>query len=130
MNEFQEMIATLLQAILAVGIPIITAFLVNLLKKKTEQVKAEISSELAEKYIDEVAYAVRDAVLCVSQTYVDELKKNDLFVSESQYKALQLALGRTKALLTNEAREFLCKAYGDLNAYLTTKIEAEVKLLK
>ena len=33
-------------------------------------------------------------------------------------------------LMTSEARAFLEKAYGDLNAYLVSKIEAEVRVQK
>jgi hypothetical protein len=33
-------------------------------------------------------------------------------------------------LLTDEAKEYITMAYGDIKAYLTTKIEAEVKAQK
>jgi hypothetical protein len=34
------------------------------------------------------------------------------------------------AVLTDEAKEYLAEAYGDLTAYITTKIEAEVNVSK
>jgi hypothetical protein len=33
-------------------------------------------------------------------------------------------------LLTDEAKEYITMAYGDIKTYLTTKIEAEVKAQK
>ncbi len=41
--------------------------------------------------------------------------------------AVSLAQAQAKNLLTVEAMDYLHKAYGDLNKYLTSRIEAEVR---
>ena len=47
--------------------------------------------------------------------------------SEAQAEALQKSLDKTLALLSEVAKSALEEIYGDLNEYLTVRIEAEVK---
>lgn len=53
-----------------------------------------------------------------------------LAAKENQEAALQMAVDKAAMLMTAEARAFLEKAYGDLNAYLVSRIEAEVRVQK
>jgi hypothetical protein len=41
-----------------------------------------------------------------------------------------MSMDAVLAVLTDDAKEYLTNAFGDLDAYLTTKIEAEVKAQK
>ena len=77
-----------------------------------------------------MADAISTAVTYTSQTYVDALKNSGKFTKENQEEALKKAVEQAEKLLTAEARSFLEKAYGDLNAYLVSKIEAEVRVQK
>lgn len=126
----QELLTTLLQAVITVAVPILATFAVNFFTAKTAQAKASTENELADKYLTNVNDAVTTAVLYVSQTYTDALKKSGTFTVENQREALKQASAQAKALLTADASKFLTELYGDLNDYLAMKIEAEVKLLK
>ena len=126
----KEVLITLLQALILIAVPLISSFAVSLLKTIAERVKATTNSELAYKYISEAADAVSTAVLYVSQTYTDKLKESSAFTKENQTEALQLAIDKAKTLITQESASFITEAYGGLNDYLRTKIEAEVKLQK
>ena len=64
------------------------------------------------------------------QTYVEALKKDNAFTAEAQKEAFNQTFNAVMAVLTDDAKEYLTTVYGDLNAYITTKIEAEVKLNK
>ena len=122
----KEFFATLLQAVLTAAVPVISAFLVQELRSRT----IATNSEAVNNYTELILGAVSDAVLCINQTYVDKQKDEATFDIQSQEKALKMALAEAKRLLTQEAKEFAVKAYGDIDAYLTTLIEAQVKTNK
>ena len=126
----EELLTTLLQAVLTVTVPVITAFAVRFLNAKAGEAKGHMNNETAVRYLTEAAEAVETAVLHTAQTYVDGLKASDKWTKENQKEALSMAIKEAKFLLTEEAEAFLGKAYGDLNNYLTAKIEAEVKALE
>ncbi len=113
---------TLTGIIIAV-IPLLTTYFVAWVRNKT----ANLKSDLAEKYINEVAIAVADAVTATSQTFVDDLRKNGKFTLEAQKQAAQKALNACIASLSPKCIEFLDKAYDDVEQYITNKIEAEVR---
>ena len=78
----------------------------------------------------EIANAVADAVAYVSQVYVDGLKLAGSFDEEAQKQALSMALAACLASLSQSAQDYIQRTYGDVNSYLTTKIEAEVRAQK
>ena len=124
-----ETIMAMLQSVVILAVTLLTVYAVNFLAHKTKQIKAAVGNELAEKYIGEVADAVTDAVLATSQTYVDALKQSGTFSVENQKEALRKSIAAAKAQLTAGAEDFLHTAYGDVNKFLETKIEAEIKAL-
>lgn len=124
MNEF---LSTLLQAVIIAAVPVCAGFLAKGIKAAAGYLGAKTENENAKKYLEAAADAVSTAVTYTSQKYVDSLKKSDSFSKENQEAALEMAVDNAKALLTAEAQRFLEEAYGDLNAYLISKIEAEVR---
>ena len=79
------------------------------------------------KIVKEIASAAADAVAMVSQTYVDGLKAAGNFDAAAQKQALSMALAACLASLSQSAQDYIERTYGDVNSYLTTKIEAEVR---
>ncbi len=71
--------------------------------------------------------AVNDAVLTISQTYVDSLKKSGKFDIEAQNLAKNKAIDTATALMTEDVRKAIDKMYGDFNLWLDTAIESSVK---
>lgn len=124
MNEF---LATLLQAVIIAAVPVCAAFIGKGLKALASYLGQKSENDTAKKYLAAAADAVSTAVTFTSQTYVDALKKSGEFTKENQEEALWLAVGIAKNLMTVEARAFLENAYGDLNTYLQSRIEAEVR---
>ena len=47
--------------------------------------------------------------------------------TEAEKKAFELTYNKIMNVLTEEAKEYLTAIYGDLEIYITTKIESEVK---
>ena len=126
----KEFLFDLLYAVSTAAIPVCAAFLVQFLFRKSAQIGAQTDSLTAKKLLDEVTSAVTTAVTYTSQTYVDSLKKNGKFTPENQKIALDLSVERAKKLLTSEAKVFLNNAYGNLNDYLVSRAEAEVRRQK
>lgn len=106
---------------------VLTAYLITYIQTAKEQLKKKTDNELLNKYIDMVGNTVSDCVKTTNQTYVDSLKQEGKFDEEAQKTAFQKSLNAVLALLTTEAKEYLTEAYGDLNLYLTNKIESTVE---
>lgn len=123
----REFLFTLLQAVATAAIPVCAAFLVQFLRKKSEQIGAQIDNMELKELLDEVTDAVSTAVTYTGQTYVDALKKEGIFDVEAQKTALETSLKMAISLLSESARSALATIYGNLDDYLVSKIEAEVR---
>ena len=109
---------------------ILTTYLVKLIRKKNKELDEKVSNKISKKYIDMLADTITDCVVSTNQTYVDALKEANAFDKEAQKKAFELTYNKIMNVLTEEAKEYLTAIYGDLEIYITTKIESEVKLYK
>ena len=109
---------------------ILTTYLVKLIRKKNKELDEKVSKEVSRKYIDMLADTITDCVVSTNQTYVDALKEANAFDKEAQKKAFELTYNKIMNVLTEDAKEYLTTIYGDLEIYITTKIESEVKLYK
>lgn len=126
----KDVIITLLEAVITVSVPIIAGYLAGFLKKSSAQVEAKTENERAKHYIEEVTEAVTTAVTATSQTYVDALKNKNMFTKEAQVEALEKAKNTAVAIISPAAAEFITEVYGDLELYLTAKIEEAVRVQK
>ena len=73
---------------------------------------------------------ITDCVIATNQTYVDALKVEGKFDAEAQKKAFSLTCNAVLYILTDDAKEYLSESLGDLESYITSKIESQVKLQK
>lgn len=126
----KEALTTTLEVVVTTVIPLLAMFLIIFLKKKSAQVSAQTENEIAKAYIEEITNAVTTAVTATSQTYVDSLKKGGVFDKEAQLAALQKSKDTALAILSPAAAEFIARVYGDINTYLTAKIEETVRTQK
>ncbi len=110
----------------AVIIPLITLLGGKLIK----WISAKIDNEKTEKYITDATTIVLDAVRCVFQTYVDSLKKEGNFGKDAQLTALNKAKGIVLAQLGDDVRDYIETHFGDVDAWVTTQIEASINTLK
>ena len=127
MNAF---IIELLHALATAAIPVCAAYLVQYLHRKTEQIIAQTDNMTIKAFLTEATDAVSTAVTYTSQTFVDALKKEGKFDKDKQQEALEKSLDKAISLLSEPAKKALEDIYDDLAAYLTSKIEAEVRSQK
>lgn len=109
---------------------VLTAYLVAFIRSKSKELSAKTDNENAQKYIAMLGETISACVIATNQTYVENLKKDQLFDAEAQKEAFQKTYDAVMAVLTDEAKMYLASIYGDLTTYITNKIEAEVKLNK
>lgn len=105
---------------------VLTAYIVKLIQKKSNEIDAKIDDDTLRKYNDILASAIKECVLATNQTYVNALKGQNLFDEKAQKEAFKLTYEKVMTIMTDTAKEHLAEAYGDLTIYITTKIEAEV----
>ena len=89
-----------------------------------------LSKIISDGLADEITSRLEDAVYATTQTYVDDLKASGSFNKEAQVHALALALATLLGSLSQEAKDYIEKNFGNAETYLTGRIEAEVKRQK
>ena len=109
---------------------VLTAYAVKFINIKSEELINSRKQELEKKYINMLNSTITDCVIATTQTYVDSLKKQGVFNADAQKVAFSMTYTSVMNLLTEEATEYLNTIIGDLNLYITQKIEAEVNLNK
>lgn len=109
---------------------VLTAYLIQWIKAKTAEAVERNQKDKFDKYIEMVGKTITKCVSATNQTYVDALKKAGAFDLESQKQAFNITLKAVLTTLGQDAIEYLSVVYGDVNEYLTTLIEAEVKAQK
>ena len=106
---------------------VLTTFLIVFINKKAQELKAQTDNELYHKYIDMLEQTVINCVIATNQTYVDSLKAQGKFDLEAQKEAFNRTYNQVMLILADDVKEYLSSAVGDLNAYITNMIEAQVK---
>lgn len=124
--EWLTLLYEILQVCIIPLLGVLTTYIVKFINVKSEEIKATTDSELATKYITMLSQTISDCVIATNQTYVEALKKDNAFTKEAQEEAFKKTYEAVLATLTDDAKEYLAEVYGDLNAYIKNKIEAEV----
>ena len=109
---------------------LLIAWLVSYINTKRNQLVDKSKNDTMDKYISMLADTITNCVIATNQTYVENLKKDKMFTAEAQKEAFTMTYNAVMAILTDEAKDYLTEAYGDLSAYITQRIEAEVSLNK
>lgn len=127
MNEF---LSALFQTVIIAAVPVCTGAVIKGIRAAARYLAAKAESETVRKYLEDVASAISTAVTYTSQVYVDALKHSNSFTKENQEEALSLAIREAVNLMRYETITFLKETYGDINDYLVSRIEAEVRAQK
>ena len=128
--EWLPLLYEILQVCVIPLLGVLTAYVVKFINMKSVEIQANVNNDMADKYIAMVADTVSACVIATNQTYVEALKKQNAFTAEAQKEAFQLTYNAVMAILTDDAKEYLAEIYGDVAAYITNKIEAEVNISK
>lgn len=105
-------------------------YLTYLISIKIKETKQKTENDVAAKYLDMLDDTIANAVLATTQTYVEALKKAGKFDLDAQKEAFKKTYNTVMNVLTDEAIKYITESIGDLETYVSNKIEAQVKLTK
>lgn len=125
----EELLYKILAAVLVAVLPILTGFVCNLLRKAADEIKLRAKTERERALVEEINNAVDSAVKYVNQTFVDELKKSNLWNGSEEYAeaAFNEAFQKTIEIISAEATDYILDTFGDVRSYLEVKIEENVR---
>lgn len=125
-----EIVIQIIQVCVIPLLGILTKFLVDFLSAKRDELNSKTDNEIAQKYTNMIYQTVVDCVIATNQTFVESLKKSGSFDEAAQKEAFNRTMSAVMAILSDDAKEYITEATGDLNTYLTQLIEAEVNKRK
>lgn len=112
--------------LLSIGV----VYVIYFLNAKTKELKDKTDNDLYDKYLDMLNSTITQCVIATTQTYVSSLKQQGKFDEEAQKTAFQKTYDSVMSILTAESKYYLQTALGDLEAYVNSRIEAEVAINK
>ena len=128
--EWLPLLYEILQVCIFPLLGVLNAYIVKFINAKSAEIQHNVDNDMADKYIAMVTDTISACVIATNQTYVEALKKQNAFTAEAQKEAFQLTYNAVMAILTDDAKDYLAEIYGDVAAYITNKIEAEVNISK
>lgn len=128
--EWLPLLYQILEVCLIPLLGVLTAYIIKFINSKSKELQNKVDNDTADKYIQMLTDTISACVIATNQTYVEALKKENAFTKEAQQKAFDMTFNAVMDVLTDDAKEYLTHIYGDLTAYISNKIEAEVQINK
>ena len=125
----QEFFNALLMAVIAVCVPFLASVAASCIRSAADRATEQAKTERQRMLFQEIAMAVETSVTSVAQTYVDNMKDQNLFDADAQRKALNQCIETAMKILSPAAAEFIV-SMGDPEEYLRPMVEAEVRRQK
>lgn len=89
-----------------------------------------VKNNNAKNILNSLLILVKNSVLEIKQTYVDELKKQGTFDIKTQKIALEKCYQKIVTNMPKEMEKWLKDNYNDIEAFIKGLIESQVGLLK
>ena len=124
--DFIELVQQIFTICVITLLGILTKFLVDFIKVKSEEILGKVDNDLADKYIKMLTETITDCVIATNQTYVNSLKEQGKFDLEAQKVAFEMTCNSVLTILSDDAKEYLTNVFGDLEEYIRNKIEVSV----
>ncbi len=125
-----ELLTQIFQVCIIPLLGVLTTFIIKWINVKSNQIQKNNDNALANKYIQMLTDTINSCVIATNQTYVESLKKQGKFDAEAQKQAFEQTTQAVLTILSQEAKDYLANIYGDLDKYISEKIEASVNINK
>ena len=102
-----EMLQQIFELCIVPLLGILTTYLVKIIRKKSAEIDSKITDEKTSKYVKMLTSTITECVISTNQTYVDNLKGQNVFDKEAQEKAFEMTYNKVMNILTEEAKEYL-----------------------
>ena len=120
---WNEVIMYIIETVLKLIVLVIVPYLFN-------QIRIKLQNDVQIKYLGMFEQLVKDAVSQVQQTYVENMKAEDLFDEKAQIEAFDMVKGTVLNMMNDRMMKIVIEAVGDFDEYLRNKIEAQVFAIK
>jgi hypothetical protein len=102
-------------------------YLARFIHNKCEQLKAKTESEALKSLLEKIDYIVQIAVEATNQTFVEDKKKNCDFNADAQQQAFNQTFTSIENMLTDDDREKIINAFGDMGTFLRSSVENYIR---
>lgn len=119
MMTWNEVIMYIINTVFKLIIMVLIPYGVNLIRTK-------LKSDMQNKYLDRAEQLIKDAVNQVQQTYVENMKAEDLFDKSAQIEAFDKVKANVLSMMNEEMMNVVVEAVGDFDEWIRNKIEAQV----
>ena len=92
--------------------------------------KAKLTNDMQIKYVDLAKQMIVEAVEQVQQTYVDNMKAEDLFDANAQATAFDMVKTTVLNTMSDRMKGIVMEAVGDFEEFLRNTIESSVYTMK
>lgn len=128
--DWANMLKDIWEIVIIPLLGVLTIYLVNYVKAKNAALKQQTDNDLQKKYMDMLETTIISCVVTTNQTYTEALKKKGEFGVEAQKEAFKKTYEAVIQILSQDAINYLQTAVGDLQLFITQRIEAEVSANK
>ena len=128
--DWLNLLADIFEVCIIPLLGVLTAYIVKYIQVKSAEITKNTDNTLIDKYTGMLADTISACVLATNQTYVEALKKQGKFDAEAQKIAFNMTLDAVMNILNEDAKEYLSEAFGDLNSYIASQIEASININK
>ena len=128
--DWTDMIPKIFEICIFPLLGILTAYICQLIKAKMVEIAEKTDNDLFDKYNFMLTDTITSCVIAVNQTYVDTLKKQGRFDLDAQKEAFKRVYEQVLDILKGDAYDYLNEVYSDLNGYITSLIEQQVRKYK
>ena len=128
--DWLNLLADIFEVCIIPLLGVLTAYIVKYIQVKSAEITKNTDNTLIDKYTGMLADTISACVLATNQTYVETLKKQGNFDAEAQKNAFNMTLDAVMNILSEDAKKYLSEAFGDLNSYIASQIEASININK
>ena len=128
--DWLNLLADIFEVCIIPLLGVLTAYAVKYIRVKSDEITMQSTNAMIDKYVVMLADTISACVLATNQTYVDSLKAQGKFDAEAQKHAFDMTMQAVLSILNDESKVYLTEAFGDLNTYIASQIEASVKVNK
>lgn len=130
-EQLNNLLSTVINIMIIPILPVLTAFIIAYIKRKTSELEAGMKSAELTRYTRLAEDAVVTAVTAVNQVFVDSIKqRNSTLTPYEQKAAFGMAKERSLKIIGDNGVKILKSLYKDFDTWLENRIEYYVNICK
>lgn len=129
--EYAKLINTVINVLVIPILPLVTAYIVALIKKKITEIQEKTGDLDLTKYMQIAETAIITAAASVKQMNIDAAGNSNRGMVESENQtALELAADKVKKILGDTAINNIKQLYSNVDIWLATKLQYQMSQLQ